>query len=308
MHVRRLTVATLVILAFRPHAQAQDRPVELTAAGKAILEAKLASDGRPLYDRPGPERPLTFPLAMCAFPGGLCGAVRRDGSVAVPPRYDWVGTFSEGRAAVRTSGLYGFVDENGHEIVPPHYRIVGDYKFGFAQVDMDGKSGLIDRDGRLAIEPKYGFVEAVAPDRFRVSETRQPGGMIGAEDFSGAGVEFRGDDGRLSGPPDGRKFGIIDRTGQWIEPPGIRIFDPDDRSIRIVLKDNLWGLQRDNGFWLARPQFHEADALSDGLARVRVSGRIGFIDRSGRLVIDPVFDEAWFRTHVGTSRQERGRD
>jgi hypothetical protein len=212
MHVRRLTAATLVILAFGPHAEAQDRPVALTAAGKAILEAKLATDGDPLDDRPGPEKPFMFPLAMCAFPGGLCGAVRRDGSVAVPPRYDWVGTFSDGRAAVRTSDLYGFVDENGHEIVPPRYRIVGDYKFGFAQVDIDGKSGLIDRNGRLVIEPRYGFVEAVAPDRFRVSETRQLVGTIGAEGFSYVRVEFRREGGLIPPPPDGSKSGIIDGT------------------------------------------------------------------------------------------------
>ena len=80
----------------------------------------------------------------------------RDGTVAVPPRYDWVGTFSEDRAAVRVGGLYGFVDEEGREVVKPQYRIVDDYKFGFAQVDVDGKSGLIDRDGKMVIEPKYG--------------------------------------------------------------------------------------------------------------------------------------------------------
>jgi hypothetical protein len=272
----------------------------LTAAGKAILEAKLASDGRPLYDRPGPEKPLAFPLAMCAFPGGLCGAVRRDGSVAVPPRYDWVGPFSDGRAAVRTSGLYGFVDEQGNEIVPPHHRIVGDYKFGFAQVDVDGKSGLIDRDGRLVIEPRCGFVEAIAPDRFLASETRQLGGTTGAEDFSGVRVELNGlhfefseDGGRILGSLERSKSGIIDRSGRWIEPPGIRIFDPADRSIRMVLDYNRWGLQADDGHWLARPQFNAVEALSDGLARVRVAGRFGFIDRSGRFVIDPVFDEAW---------------
>jgi len=291
--VHRLSAATLVILAFGPHAQAQDRSVELTAAGKAILEAKLAGDGSPLYDRPGPGKPVMFPLPMCAFPGGLCGAVRRDGSVAVPPRYDWVGMFADGRAAVRRGGLYGFVDEHGNEIVSPRYRIVGDYKFGFAQIDMDGKSGLIDREGRLVIEPRYGFAEAIAPDRFRVSETRQVVGTRGAEEFSYAKVEFQEEGGLIPAPPDGSKSGIIDRTGQWIEPPGIRIFDPDDRSIRIVARDNLWGLQRANGSWLAKPQFNAVDAFSDGLARVRVAGRIGFIDRGGRFVIDPVLDEAW---------------
>jgi len=289
----RLSAAIVLVFAFGPQAHAQEDPVALTRAGEAILKARLADDGQPLDDRPGPGRPMTFPLPMCAFPGGLCGAVRRDGSVAVPPRYDWVGAFSDGRAAVRTSGLYGFVDEDGHEIVAPRYRIVGDYRFGFAQVDVDGKSGLIDRDGKVVIDPKYGFVEADALDRFRVSETRQLGGTVGAEEFSEASIGVSDDGGRVLGSPRASKSGIIDRTRQWIEQPGIRIFDPDERSIRIVLDRNRWGLLRSDGRWLATPQFNQVDALGDGLARVRVAGRIGFIGRDGRFVIDPVFDEAW---------------
>jgi hypothetical protein len=39
------------------------------------------------------------------FRDGLCGAVRCDLTVAVPPRFDWVGRFSQGRAAVRLGGL-----------------------------------------------------------------------------------------------------------------------------------------------------------------------------------------------------------
>lgn len=293
--MRRLIAATLVILALKPHAQAQDREVELTAAGSVILKAKLASDGLPLRDRPG--KATTFPHAMCTFPGGLCGAVRRDGTIAVPPRYDWVGMFSDGRAAIRTGGLYGFVDENGREIVPPQYRLVGSYRFGFAQVDVDGKSGLIDRDGNLVIEPRYGSIQAINPDRFRVGNNRPLGEMIDTEDSSATSVRLQLDGGRVFGVPEGT--GIIDRNSQWIEPPGTRTFDPDERSIRIVSgetqripRETLWGLQRSNGSWLVRPQFHEVDALSDGLARVRVSGKIGFVDRSGQFVIDPVFDEA----------------
>ena len=153
--------AALVAVMLAHGALAQDKPLDLTHAGKAILQSRIAAD------RPGTTRPLTFPLAMCTFPGGLCGAVHRDGTVAVLPRYDWVGTFSENCAAVRIGGLYGFVDEGGHEVVKPQYRIVDDYKFGFAQVDVDGKSGLIDRDGKMVMEPKYGFIRAIGPDRFR---------------------------------------------------------------------------------------------------------------------------------------------
>lgn len=266
--MRRLIAATLVILANSPYAQSQGIAAELTAAGKAVLEAKLVTDG----DRSDPEKPLIFPFPMCTFPDGLCGAVRRNGTVAVPPRYDWVGNFSGGRAPVRSGGLYGFVDENGREVVPPRYRIVGDYRFGFAQVDIDGKSGAIDLDGKLAIEPRYGAVEAIAADRFRVSDKRQLRGTSGSEDFpSGTVVVLRRDEGTISDSSEEPKFEIIDRTGRLIEPPGGRA----------------------NQSRLAKPQFNAVDPLIDGLARVRVAGRFGFIDGSGRVVIDPVFDEAW---------------
>jgi len=179
--------------------------------------------------------------------------------------------------------------------VPPRYRIVGDYRFGFAQVDIDGKSGLIDRDGKLVIEPRYGFIQAIAPDRFRVADKRPLGETLDA-DASDLNGEKQLDSGRVSGVPPGT--GIIDRNGQWIEPPGTRIFDPDERSIRIVEGKDAWGLQRwdlrrNDGSWVSRAHFHVVDALSDGLARVRVDGKIGFIDSSGQFVIAPVFDEAW---------------
>lgn len=237
--------------------------------------------------------------------------MRRDLTVAVPPRYDWVGRFSEGRAAVRLGGLYGFVDEDGREIVEPKYRIVDDYRFSFAQVDVDGKSGLIDRDGRMVIAPKYASITAIAPDRFRVSP-RWLGGRNGSEEFSG---------GRWGAP--GWKVtelmhprpmalregsGIIDVSGQWIEPPRAkpefetfidgqrtepRDFDKDNPSMRWAWRDDLWGLQRPDGSWLVEPKFQQADRLIGALTRVMLNGKVGFIDREGKMAIEPTFDEAW---------------
>jgi hypothetical protein len=307
-------MVALVVVMLVHSALAQDKQLDLTPAGKAILQDKIAVDGRPLYDRPGPTKPVTFPLAMCTFPGGLCGAVRRDGTIAVPPRYDWVGTFSDNRAAVRVGGLYGFVDEEGREIVKPQYRIVDDYKFGFAQVDVDGKSGLIDRDGKMVIEPKYGSIEAIAPDRFLVSEDRRLGGMIGGEDFSNSRIEFT-----ASGAASVTVFGsfgvagpgttVIDMAGQRIEPSGTRSsseFDKDDPSIRWVQRDKLWGLARADGSWLIEPKFQQVSLLTDGLAWVTLNGKVGFIDRSGNFAIAPIFDKALpFWSGVGRTSVER---
>lgn len=310
------SAALLTALMLATAALAQDKRPELTPAGKAILQDKLEIDGRPLYDRPGPGQPMTFPLAMCTFPGGLCGAVRRDGSVAVLPRYDWVGTFSDNRAAVRLNGLYGFVDEDGREVVKPQYRIVDDYQFGFAQVDVDGKSGLIDRDGKMVIGPIYGFIRAIAPDRFAVSETRQLGGTIGGEDFSGTHVAFPPSGGvtvsvvgLFFGEAPNIATGVIDISGQRVGPPGAPWsppFDKDDPSIRWVRRDKLWGLAYADGSWLVEPKFQQAGSLVDGLARVTVDGKVGFIDRSGNFVIEPVFDvAASFERGMGRTWAER---
>jgi hypothetical protein len=282
----RSKLAALIAVMLVHAASAQDKPPELTPPGNAILQHELAR-----------AQPKTFPLPICAFPGGMCGAVRRDGTVAVLPRYDWVGPFADNRAAVRLHGLYGFVDEDGREVVTPQYRIVEDYHFGFAQVDVDGKSGLIDRDGRMVIEPKYDFIQAIAPDRFRVEEIRHLGGSIGSEDFSGSHVEF---------PPSGGvsvtshsglfdTAGIIDVSGRWIEPlhSFVPTFDKDDPSIRWVQRDKIWGLQRGDGSWLVEPRFQNVSPLIDGLASVTLDGKAGFIDRTGAFAIAPVFDKAW---------------
>lgn len=206
-------VSALLMVAVAHGALARDKPLELTPAGKAILQGQIAADRAALNNPSGPIKPATFPLAMCAFPGGLCGAVNRDGSLAVRPQYDWVGKFSDNRAAVRLGGLYGFVDEAGREIVKPQYRIVDDYKFGFAQVDVDGKSGLIDRDGKMVIEPKYGFIEAIGPDRFLVSDNRRLGGMRGGEDFSGFSSGFTASGGMI-------RNSNIRQEASWISPDG----------------------------------------------------------------------------------------
>ncbi len=87
---------------------------------------------------------------------------------------------------------------------------------------------------------------------------------------------------------------IIDSAGRLIEATSTaREFDKDDPSVRWVQKDNLWGLQRADGTWLVEPKFQQADPLSGGLARVTLNGKVGFIDRTGKFAIEPVFDKAW---------------
>ena len=113
---------------------------------------------------------VAFPLPICLFEHGLCGAVNRDGGIAVAPRFDFVDEFHEGRALVRLGGLYGFVDSNGKVVIEPQYALAGRYRLGYAEVDIDGKSALIDREGRPVLEPRFARAGAFTKGVFWVND------------------------------------------------------------------------------------------------------------------------------------------
>ena len=178
-----LVLAACVVSAQTPGGATEQPSAKLPPAVRAILAEALATEQE--IRRRGPMRvtwpyamPLclsdhrrcvvTFPLPVCMFEHGLCGAVNREGSIAVAPKFDFVDEFHENRALVRLGGLYGFVDLNGKIVVEPQYALAGRYRNGYAEVDIDGKSALIDREGRQVLEPRFARAGAFARNVFWV--------------------------------------------------------------------------------------------------------------------------------------------
>jgi hypothetical protein len=243
--------------------------------------------------------PARFPLPTCLFEHGLCGAVNRDGSIAVAPRFDFVDEFQEGRALVRSGGLYGYVDLNDRLVVEPQYAIAGRYHLGYAEVDVAGKSALIDLDGRQILEPRFARAGAFTKDVFWVNDGERdfrgrPGGAIFASmevDSGSTDIVFvRG------------KWGLIDAAGTWIRKPefsAIAVFDPDKDDLMWAKAAAGWGLIRPDGTWFLEPTFQSIvgvfqgnGRLIDDRAPVMMGRRAGFIDHTGRVVIAPSFDYA----------------
>lgn len=240
-------------------------------------------------------------LTSCWFFAGY-GYIDKTGREVIRGPFEEAFRFSEGLARVKVGGKYGFIDRNGRVTIKPQFLDANDFSEGLAvvdaredirnlpshrDVDKNGKlivklrsdfnsRGYVDRNGKLAIKPQFSI----------------------ANDFSEglAWVE-------IATTPNitaGWKSGYIDKTGAFVIPTdvgddfqGHSGFDGNFRGgLAPVLKQpqGKWGYINKSGKFVIEPRFEKAFDFSEGLARVVINGHTGFIDRAGRLAVQPEYD------------------
>ena len=69
-----------------------------------------------------------------------------------------------------------------------------------------------------------------------------------------------------------------------------------------VKQGNSWGFIDTTGKFVIQPQFDGAGRFSDGFAAVKIGDRWGFIDKTGEYAINPQFDVA-FLFHDGLASE-----
>lgn len=225
---------------------------------------------------------------------GKKGIIDKTGAFIVPAKYRDIERFEEGKAGVRLNDKWGFIDENGKEIIPAIYDYVTSFSNGMAAVKLNGKWGYIDSAGNLAVPAIY--------DK---------------SDFFGktAGVVWLNS-----------KFGAVDRTGKIIVPVEydyvseydneecfrvgqngkVGLYDKNSRLVIPVVYDDLlindgmalmkqndkWGVIDFTGKVLIQPQFDDALYPQEGLAVVAKDGKWGFVDQSGNQVTPLKYESA----------------
>lgn len=207
-------------------------------------------------------------------------------SIAIPPKFDCVGNFSEGLAFFVEDGKekgevkFGFINENGTIVIEAAYLRAWTFNEGLARVvRKDSLSGYINKNNKFVIKPrfKYGgkFNEGLAP----VTE--------------------------------GNKWGFINRRGKYIIEPrfsGAGYFSESKAPVDI--DKNNWGYIDKAGNIIIKADYHSAGSFSEGLARVipkpdwetkyknkvgeiglrkKKGYKTGYIDASGKMKIPPKF-------------------
>ncbi len=272
---------------------------------------------------------------------GKWGYIDVNGELAFKAEYDYCQSFSEGFAAVRMNGNWAYIDKMGKLLTGFDFYSAGDgaemvFSEGRAAIRLFAtpikryyaKYGYIDNTGRLAIDPQFdmafpfsdGIARVMVEERIgkgRYGYIDKAGKVIVAPQYTLAG-NFSEGLAFVQMTVDGKeKVGYIDKTGKLVIPAQFgdvyeRIADSKDlresniynrngrerdfsEGYAAVQIDEKWGYVNREGKVVIQPEYRYAGRFREGLAPVAVRrGRkraYGFIDKSGRLAIPLQFDD-----------------
>ena len=200
-----------------------------------------------------------------------------------------IGYEHEGLIRIEEGGKVGFEDTDGNIVIPLEYDWAWDFHEGLVTVEKDGKWGYIDNKGHIVAPLEYDWAYSFCQGRAAVAKD----GKMGFIDTNGnivAPIEY--DDvwdfhEGLAAVEKNGKMGFIDNNGQIVIP---------------LEYDSYYGIHGylDDSVLFNFGEWEEEIAVGfyEGLAQVNKSGKWGFIDKTGQVIIPFIYD--------GTSGFHRG--
>jgi hypothetical protein len=246
--------------------------------------------------------------------GATWGFIDTRGNLVVPIElgYDTVRGFSGGLSAVSRGGKWGFIDTSGDLVIPLEYDTVWDFDNGLAAVSKDGRWGFIDTSGNVVLPLEYNRPYSFSDGLAAVGNASGWGFMdkngnvaipfehIGVNSFSEGLAAFQ-----IGYWPD-HKWGFMDKNGNEVIPPAYSSARSFSEGLAAVLIGDYWGAPESefvfidkSGNVVIRPgyglsEYMILDDFRGGLAAVSYGNKMGFINKSGTLVIPMDYDESGF--------------
>lgn len=224
------------------------------------------------------------------------GYIGASGEWAIEPQYDNVKYFNSGYALVLKDDQWQYIDKKGQVLeISATTEKLYDFEEGVAFFRKGEKIGLLKTDGKLVLEPTYDAIKDIKNGHAKVKK----GELWGMIDTNGKEIipaEYE-DIGNTWSPNGvfGKKdgaYGII-HDGKFNSIDGatdVWIFNGESKLTYAEI-DKKVGFVDSSGKWVIEPQFDKARAFSDGLAPV-ANGKTWGYNEKGEMVIEPQFRDA----------------
>jgi hypothetical protein len=231
---------------------------------------------------------------------GKYGYIDKTGKLAIPLRFGIAKSFREGRAVVGfgPGGAtdFGVIDRSGNFIVNPHFHKILDFNNGIALVDFERTGNIADASNAIDIHGKRVF----SPNFFSIRNFN--------EGHAAALLELNG------------RWGLLKRDGSWAVNPrfnalhspkeGLSVFGECKGQTEIgtdaTPPECKYGYIDLLGNVKIPPQFRYAQGFQESRALVsfnlparerlvfrgRIGVTFGYIDKTGKLVIDSIYSQA----------------
>jgi len=158
-----------------------------------------------------------------------------------------------------------------------------------------GKVGFIDHTGQLVIPAKFTDGRPFDGPRGPACEGRRWGlidrtGEWVVSPEPGRPPVFQEDRAPVFGLGEGGRYcGYVDLSNQMVIPARFEDCRPFREGLAAAKQNGKWGFLGPAGVWFIEPQYDFARNYSDAKAAVWMTGRMGFLNRAGKVVIEPVF-------------------
>lgn len=178
-----------------------------------------------------------------------------NGKLVVKAKYEQGSDFSDGLARVAKGGKYGFVNESGVEVIPTKYNMASNFSYGAAAVkDENNVSYYIGTNGEKLSDETYletkSFSEGLAAcqdDNYLYGFVNNKGELV---------VQH--------------KFNYV----SWFKEGNCAVGKNVDGAVKYGYIDS-------KGLQLCGFMYDEAKDFQGGVARVKMNGKYGLVDRFG---------------------------
>lgn len=249
------------------------------------------------------------------------GFINETGEIVIEPKFNSIGWVSDGMIPIRIDEKMGVINKVGKFVIEPQYQYIGKFSEGVAPTRIEKSEYLekwiyIDKQGNKAIPKEFydagsfvngrafvkvGFDEWALIDRNGKEITKQHFNSFDSDNmFSEGLVAVKVKD----------KYGYIDGNGELVIKPRFDTARNFSEELAAVYDGCNYGYINPKGEFVIKPQLSFAGNFSDGLASFSPAeknkiifknkngknlclgfghGIIGYIDKSGKIIIEPQF-------------------